>query len=188
MPEDMAGAVEDKRAELVEMLSEVDDQVRAGGLRACASAGAGRPSPARRLALAACGRQKQPARRAATCLTVTSSVQPRPNSGRALRWRSSWRPRLGDRLLTSCAALGVCCACACVCMRADRQIADLFLSEAPVPGDALEAGIRRATLAQKFQPVFMGSAFKNKGAAARLARLQLGAVHLRARAWAHPWG
>jgi translation elongation factor EF-G len=42
------------------------------------------------------------------------------------------------------------------------QVADLFLGESPVPPEVLEAAIRRATIAQKFQPVFMGSAFKNK--------------------------
>ncbi|GAX73818.1 hypothetical protein CEUSTIGMA_g1269.t1 [Chlamydomonas eustigma] len=45
----------------------------------------------------------------------------------------------------------------------DDEIADLFLSEAEVPPDVLHAAVRRATLALKFQPVFMGSAFKNKG-------------------------
>eukprot|EP00798_Chlamydomonas_sp_ICE-L_P017594 gene17594-23923_t len=45
----------------------------------------------------------------------------------------------------------------------DDEIADLFLSEKPVEAAELKAGIRRATIAQKFQPVFMGSAFKNRG-------------------------
>ncbi|KAJ9510934.1 hypothetical protein QJQ45_027833 [Haematococcus lacustris] len=45
----------------------------------------------------------------------------------------------------------------------DDQVAELFLGEEAVSPEALQAGIRRATLAQRFQPVFMGSAFKNKG-------------------------
>jgi elongation factor G len=45
----------------------------------------------------------------------------------------------------------------------DDDMADLFLSEAEVSPQALHAAIRRATLALKFQPVYMGSAFKNKG-------------------------
>ncbi|GFH28098.1 elongation factor G1, partial [Haematococcus lacustris] len=44
----------------------------------------------------------------------------------------------------------------------DDQVAELFLGEEAVSPEALQAGIRRATLAQRFQPVFMGSAFKNK--------------------------
>jgi len=43
------------------------------------------------------------------------------------------------------------------------QVAELFLNEQPVDADTLRAAIRRATLALKFQPVLMGSAFKNKG-------------------------
>ena len=43
------------------------------------------------------------------------------------------------------------------------QVAELFLNERPVEGEVLQAAIRRATLALKFQPVLMGSAFKNKG-------------------------
>lgn len=42
-------------------------------------------------------------------------------------------------------------------------MAELFLNEQPVDADTLRAAIRRATLALKFQPVLMGSAFKNKG-------------------------
>jgi elongation factor G len=45
----------------------------------------------------------------------------------------------------------------------DDALAELFLSEEPVPPEALKAAIRRATLSNRFQPVFMGSAFKNKG-------------------------
>lgn len=45
----------------------------------------------------------------------------------------------------------------------DDTLAELFLSEAPVDGPTLAAAIRRATLALAFQPVFMGSAFKNRG-------------------------
>lgn len=44
----------------------------------------------------------------------------------------------------------------------DDEVADLFLSEAVVSPEVLTSAIRRATLALKFQPVFMGSAFKNK--------------------------
>ena len=45
----------------------------------------------------------------------------------------------------------------------DDELAELFLNEEPITAEVLKAGIRRATLALKFQPVFMGSAFKNKG-------------------------
>jgi hypothetical protein len=45
----------------------------------------------------------------------------------------------------------------------DDQLAELFLSEEPVAPQELAAAIRRATLANKFVPVFMGSAYKNKG-------------------------
>eukprot|EP00967_Tisochrysis_lutea_P133666 scaffold234910_cov17-Tisochrysis_lutea.AAC.1 len=44
------------------------------------------------------------------------------------------------------------------------QVAELFLNEQPIEPAVLRAAIRRATLALKFQPVLMGSAFKNKGA------------------------
>uniref|UniRef100_A0A2P2LU90 Elongation factor G, mitochondrial n=2 Tax=Rhizophora mucronata TaxID=61149 RepID=A0A2P2LU90_RHIMU len=45
----------------------------------------------------------------------------------------------------------------------DDKLADAFLSDESISSAALEEAIRRATLAQKFVPVFMGSAFKNKG-------------------------
>ncbi|KAK1269636.1 hypothetical protein QJS04_geneDACA008323 [Acorus gramineus] len=45
----------------------------------------------------------------------------------------------------------------------DDKIADSFLSDEPISPTDLEMAIRRATVARKFIPVFMGSAFKNKG-------------------------
>ncbi|XP_078447771.1 elongation factor G, mitochondrial-like [Wolffia australiana] len=45
----------------------------------------------------------------------------------------------------------------------DDKLAESFLSDEPVSSDELDMAIRRATIARKFVPVFMGSAFKNKG-------------------------
>ena len=45
----------------------------------------------------------------------------------------------------------------------DEEVADLFLAEEEPPLDVLRAAIRRRTIAREFVPVFMGSAFKNKG-------------------------
>jgi elongation factor G len=45
----------------------------------------------------------------------------------------------------------------------DDEVAELFLEEADVPTSTLKAAIRRAVIANQFVPVFMGSAFKNKG-------------------------
>ncbi|KAH8079173.1 hypothetical protein JL720_9434 [Aureococcus anophagefferens] len=45
----------------------------------------------------------------------------------------------------------------------DDDVAEAYLEGLEVDGDALAAGIRRATMARDFVPVFMGSAFKNKG-------------------------
>ena len=45
----------------------------------------------------------------------------------------------------------------------DDEIGALFLEEQPISNEALKAGIRRQTIANKFCPVVGGSAFKNKG-------------------------
>ncbi|RHY02017.1 hypothetical protein DYB25_000206 [Aphanomyces astaci] len=45
----------------------------------------------------------------------------------------------------------------------DDEIGELFLMEEEPTADQLVTAIRRATIAHKFVPVFMGSAFKNKG-------------------------
>lgn len=46
---------------------------------------------------------------------------------------------------------------------ADDEIAELFLMEEEPDKETLKAAIRRQTIACAFVPVFMGSAFKNKG-------------------------
>lgn len=45
----------------------------------------------------------------------------------------------------------------------DDTIGDLFLAEEPITPSDLVAAIRRATIALKFSPVFIGSAIKNTG-------------------------
>jgi elongation factor G len=45
----------------------------------------------------------------------------------------------------------------------DDEIANLFLEGRPITKEDLMPAIRRATLAHKFIPVYMGTAFKNKG-------------------------
>ncbi|KAG7025342.1 Elongation factor G-2, mitochondrial [Cucurbita argyrosperma subsp. argyrosperma] len=45
----------------------------------------------------------------------------------------------------------------------DDKLAEAFLSDEPISPADLEAAVRRATVSRKFIPVFMGSAFKNKG-------------------------
>ncbi|KNE67460.1 translation elongation factor G [Allomyces macrogynus ATCC 38327] len=45
----------------------------------------------------------------------------------------------------------------------DEEIADLFLAEEQPTNDQLIAAVRRATVARKFVPVFIGSAYKNTG-------------------------
>uniref|UniRef100_A0A0D6R0R4 Elongation factor G, mitochondrial n=1 Tax=Araucaria cunninghamii TaxID=56994 RepID=A0A0D6R0R4_ARACU len=45
----------------------------------------------------------------------------------------------------------------------DDTLAEIFLNDEPITADDLEMAVRRATLSLKFIPVFMGSAFKNKG-------------------------
>jgi len=45
----------------------------------------------------------------------------------------------------------------------DDEIAELFVMEEEITEEVLAAAIRRQTIANRFVPVFMGSAFKNKG-------------------------
>ena len=45
----------------------------------------------------------------------------------------------------------------------DPEIEDLFLNEKEISEAVLKAAIRRQTIALKFCPVLMGSAYKNKG-------------------------
>lgn len=45
----------------------------------------------------------------------------------------------------------------------DDEIAELFINEEDPPIELIKAAVRRQTIAQKFVPVFMGSAYKNKG-------------------------
>ncbi|KAH9611428.1 hypothetical protein KSS87_009827 [Heliosperma pusillum] len=45
----------------------------------------------------------------------------------------------------------------------DDKLAELFLADEPISSSDLEDAIRRVTVSRKFVPVFMGSAFKNKG-------------------------
>jgi elongation factor G len=45
----------------------------------------------------------------------------------------------------------------------DEEIAELYISEEDPPVELLRAAIRRQTIVNAFTPVFMGSAFKNKG-------------------------
>ncbi|CAM8987355.1 unnamed protein product [Rhodiola kirilowii] len=45
----------------------------------------------------------------------------------------------------------------------DDKLAEAFLSDEPISSKDLAEAIRRSTVARKFVPVFMGSAFKNKG-------------------------
>eukprot|EP00898_Chlorokybus_atmophyticus_P000869 jgi/Chlat1/1783/Chrsp134S02095 len=45
----------------------------------------------------------------------------------------------------------------------DDTLAEIFLNDEPITEQVLQAAVRRATLSLAFMPVFMGSAFKNKG-------------------------
>ena len=46
---------------------------------------------------------------------------------------------------------------------ADDEIAELFINEEDPTAEQLKAALRRSTIARTFVPVFMGSAYKNKG-------------------------
>jgi len=50
----------------------------------------------------------------------------------------------------------------------DEEIGELFLAEADISAKQLKDAIRRCTIARTFIPVFMGSAYKNKGVQALL--------------------
>lgn len=45
----------------------------------------------------------------------------------------------------------------------DDQLMELWLEEKPISAEDIRSAIRRATIANKFVPVLMGAAFKNKG-------------------------
>jgi elongation factor G len=45
----------------------------------------------------------------------------------------------------------------------DEEIEELFLNEEEPTVDQIRSAVRRQTIARKFVPVFMGSAYKNKG-------------------------
>ena len=46
---------------------------------------------------------------------------------------------------------------------ADDELAEVFLAEEEIDAALLRAAVRRATVSLRFVPVFMGSAYKNKG-------------------------
>ncbi len=50
----------------------------------------------------------------------------------------------------------------------DDEVATLFIEEKPVPVEALQRAIRKGCIDLKITPVFMGSAYKNKGVQALL--------------------
>jgi elongation factor G len=45
----------------------------------------------------------------------------------------------------------------------DEELGELFLMEEAIDEDVLRGAIRRATTSLAFVPIFMGSAYKNKG-------------------------
>ncbi len=55
------------------------------------------------------------------------------------------------------------CLVALTATQVDDKLMELWLEGQPISGEDLNAAMRRATIAQKFIPVLMGAAFKNKG-------------------------
>ena len=45
----------------------------------------------------------------------------------------------------------------------DEELGEMFIEEIEPNVEQLKAAIRRATISQSFTPVFLGSAFKNRG-------------------------